>query len=93
MSLTAHPGAILRDITIPGLGISKKEFAARLDMSRVALDNILREKTSITPNVAVKLSFLLGGSAKFWLSIQAEHDIALAKETLKPENFPALITA
>jgi addiction module HigA family antidote len=76
MPPVAHPGRLL-----------KRELAAReLSANRVALDlgvpsgritDILNGRRSITPDTAVRLGRYFGNNALFWLSLQAQYDIAL----------------
>ena len=40
----AHPGAMLRDVVLPPLGICKTRLARRLGLSRYQLSQILAEK-------------------------------------------------
>ncbi|MEY3799028.1 MAG: hypothetical protein RLZZ406_329 [Pseudomonadota bacterium] len=55
-----HPGAILREDVFPTLGISVTEFAKRLGISRQTLHSVLAEKSSITPELALRIGAFLG---------------------------------
>jgi antitoxin HigA-1 len=70
----SHPGAALRDLVLPPLGMSKTRLARALGLSRHQLGRILDEKESITPTVAKKLESVIGGSARAWLDMQTAHD-------------------
>ena len=55
-----HPGEILREDVLPALGLTQKEFADRLGVSRLTVSEILLEKRSVTPDMAIRLGKLLG---------------------------------
>ena len=46
-----HPGALLREVVLPELGITQAEFADRLEVSRRTVSEILHERRSITPDM------------------------------------------
>lgn len=84
-----HPGEILAEDVLPFLkterGVTKAEFARRLHMSRVALDNILKGKSSITPPTAHRLARLVGSTPEHWLGLQADYDLTMTKAQLADE--------
>ena len=63
----SHPGAVLREIVLPELRMTKVTIAAALRLSRNQLHMILSEKQPVTPETAVKLEAAFGGSARMWL--------------------------
>lgn len=69
----AHPGVVLRDI-ISEFKIA--DVAKMLGVTRVTLSRILNAKTSITAEMALRLSKLLPNTtADFWLRLQAQYDL------------------
>jgi len=65
---------MLRDLVVPPLGISKARLARALGLPRYQLCQILAEKRSVTPNTALKLESVVGGSAQSWTDMQTAHD-------------------
>ena len=51
-----HPGEILRENVLPALGLTQKEFANNLGVSRVTVSELLHEKRGVTPDMAIRLS-------------------------------------
>ena len=49
-----HPGELLREDVIAELGLSVKETAERLGMSRVALSRVLNGRAAISPDLALR---------------------------------------
>jgi len=80
-----HPGELLREEILPATGLSKTAVAARLHISRQSLYDILREKQPVTPNIALRLGRLFDNSPAFWLSLQANYDMAVLGRQLKDE--------
>ena len=39
----------------------------------------------MTPDTALRLARYFGGSAEFWLGIQARYDLEVARRALQPE--------
>lgn len=70
-----HPGAILREVVLPELGITQGEFADRLGVSRRTVSEILHERRPVTPDMAIRLGKLLGNGAGLWLRMQQSVDV------------------
>lgn len=80
-----HPGAILRLDVLPALGLSVSEAAAQLRVTRQTLHRILSGRTSITPEMAVRLGKFCGNGPGLWLRMQASHDLWRAERELAGE--------
>jgi addiction module HigA family antidote len=80
-----HPGELLREEILPATGLSKTAVAARLHISRQSLYDILREKQPVTSNIALRLGRLFDNSPAFWLSLQANYDVAVLGRQLEDE--------
>ena len=65
-----HPGAVLREDVLPGLNITQVEFARRLGVSRVTVSELLHEKRSLSPDMAMRLAHLLDTTPESWLNMQ-----------------------
>lgn len=70
-----HPGAILREDVLPHLGMTQKEFADRLGVSRLTVSDVLHEKRPVTPDMAMRLGRLLGNGPEVWLRLQQTLDL------------------
>jgi len=57
------------------LGISQSAFAVRLGVSFPRLNEVVRQKRSVTPDTALRLARVLGMSADFWLGLQSDWDL------------------
>ena len=70
-----HPGEMLREDFMIDYGLTVANLAKALGISRQSVNEVLREKRSITPAMALKLSKLFGNSAEFWLNAQRAVDL------------------
>ena len=72
-----HPGEILREDILPGLGLAKTEIARRLGVSRQTLYDLIAERQPVTPAMALRLGKLFGNAPEFWLNLQQARDLRL----------------
>ena len=77
-----HPGALLREDVLPALRLSVTEAAEKLGITRQALHGVLAERTSITPEMAVRLGKFCGNGAELWLRLQMTRDLWLAQRKM-----------
>ena len=66
------PGEILRYEFLEPLGLSQKELAEALGITRVRLSEILRGRRAITPDTAFRLARFFGTTPEFWLGLQTD---------------------
>lgn len=85
-SLNIHPGELLREDVIKARDLTIGEAAKLLNVSRLTLSNIVNEKSSITPNMALKIAYVFGGNAELWLRLQQTYDFALAEQAFETEG-------
>ncbi len=76
-SLRRHPGEFLRHECIRAAGLTVKETAQRLGISRAGLNRILAGEGRITARLALSLENDFGWStAEMWLQMQVAYDLA-----------------
>ena len=88
-----HPGAFFREIVLPALPVSKAEAARALGISRHTLYQLLREKTRVTPEMALRLGKLCGDGPEIWLAMQSKHDLWQARRSVDVSAIPTLSAA
>jgi addiction module HigA family antidote len=76
-----HPGEFVREECLNPLGLTVTEGAKVLGVSRQALNNIVNEKTGISPEMAIRLEKAFGSSADMWLRLQLAFDLADARRS------------
>ena len=65
-----HPGEIIREDVLPGLGVSQGEFAEMLGVSRRTVVELVAERRSISSDMAIRLAHVLGTTPESWLKMQ-----------------------
>ena len=71
-----HPGGFVLRQCIKPLGLTIKDAAAALGVTRTTLSELVNGKRGISAEMAVRLSKVFGGSAESWLTQQAHYDVA-----------------
>lgn len=86
-----HPGEMLREDFVPDYELSVSGLAEALGVSRQTVNELLRERRAVSPEMALRLSRLFGNSPEFWLNAQravdlwdASQDIGREVERIKP---------
>lgn len=65
-----HPGEILREEFLEPMGISAYRLSVELHVTPPTVNDIVRERRGITPEMAARLSKYFGTSEQFWLNLQ-----------------------
>ena len=80
-----HPGEMIREDFIPDYNLSTASLAKALGVSRQTINELLRERRSVTPAMALRLSRLFGNSPEFWLNTQQTRDLWESEKRFKKE--------
>ncbi|MBA2713927.1 MAG: HigA family addiction module antidote protein [Rubrobacteraceae bacterium] len=70
-----HPGEMLLEEFLEPLGITQKEFAERIGVSYVRLNEIVNGRRGVTPSTALRLAKAFGTTPDFWLNGQTALDL------------------
>jgi addiction module HigA family antidote len=76
MKKPPHPGGFVLRQCVEPLGLTITAAASTLGVTRTTLSELVNEKRGISPEMAVRLSKVFGGSAASWLTQQAHYDLA-----------------
>ncbi len=71
-----HPGGFVLRQCIEPLHLTITAAATALGVTRTTLSELVHGKRGISPEMAVRLSKVFGGSAESWLVQQAHYDLA-----------------
>jgi addiction module HigA family antidote len=80
-----HPGEMIREDFIPDYSLTTTSLANSLGVSRQTINELLRERRSITPPMALRLSRLFGNSPEFWLNAQHARDLWESEKRFQKE--------
>ena len=70
-----HPGEMLREDFLPEYGLNTSTLARELGVSRQTVNELLRERPAVSPEMAIRLSRFFGNSPEFWLNAQRAVDL------------------
>ena len=78
-----HPGELIQRTYIePFEEITSNRVADKLGVARSTFSRLLRGESGISPEMAVRLSEVLGGSAESWLALQKSFDLYKARQVV-----------
>ena len=80
-----HPGEILYEEFLLPMGMTAHALAMALHVPAPRINDIVRQRRSITADTAMRLGRFFGVSAEFWMGIQADFDMARARDALAAE--------
>ncbi len=81
-----HPGIILGEDCIKPLGLTIKEAAFKLGVTRQNLSDIVNGKTAISPAMALKIAKAFNSDPEFWLNMQLKYDLWQARQKTNLDN-------
>lgn len=89
-----HPGEFIREVYLEAFAISSRQLAVSLCVSPSTLSRLLKGDSGISPEMALRLSKVLGRSPESWLAMQDMFDLSVARRTvnldqLQPLDFEA----
>lgn len=70
-----HPGEFIREVYLEPLDISSRNVAAKLKVAPSTFARLVNGKSSISPEMALRLSKTLGRSPESWLAMQNNYDL------------------
>ena len=85
-----HPGEFIIEVYLQPYGITARELARRLDVAPSTLSRILKGRSRVTPDMALRLSKVLGRSPESWLAMQDAHDLWVARQHTNLERVSKL---
>ena len=70
-----HPGEFIRGVYLEPLEVSARVVAAKLKVAPSTFSRLLNGKSSVTPEMALRLSVTLGRTPESWLVMQNNFDL------------------
>jgi len=80
-----HPGEMLREDFLPDYNLNATRLAEAVGVSRQSINELLRERRAVSPEMALRLGRLFGNSPEFWMNAQRAIDLWDAAESGKKE--------
>ena len=80
-----HPGEMLREDFLPDYDLTVSGLAEAIGVSRQSVNELLRERRAVSPEMALRLSRLFGNSPEFWLNAQRSVDLWEASNAIRED--------
>ncbi len=80
-----HPGEMLQEDFMPDYRLTVATLAESVGVSRQSINELLRGRRALTPEMALRLSRLFGNSPEFWLNAQRAVDLWDAAQSIKDQ--------
>lgn len=77
-----HPGEVLREEFLIPLGMTGHALALALQVPAPRINDIVRERRTITVDTALRLAKYFGTSAEFWMGLQTDFSMAQARSSM-----------
>lgn len=85
-----HPGEFIKRVYLTPFDIGSNALARSLHVSTGLISRLLNCKTDISPQMALKLSKVLGRSAESWLIMQDNYNLHKAKNEVNLNEYETL---
>ena len=80
------PGEILREEFLAEYDLSQSRLARAIGISPNRIADLIHNRRRITADTAVRLSLYFGNTAEYWINLQANYDLKMARRNLSPED-------
>ena len=80
-----HPGEMLREDFMPDFGLSVAGLAKAIGVSRQSINELVRGRRALSPEMGIRLARLFGNRPEFWLNAQRAVDLWDAAESIKSD--------
>jgi addiction module HigA family antidote len=76
---------MLREDFFPDYGLTVSRLAEALGVSRQSINELLRGRRAVSPEMSLRLARLFGNSPEFWLNAQRAVDLWDAAQVIKED--------
>jgi addiction module HigA family antidote len=73
---------VLREEFLLPLGLTTHALAMALQVPAPRINDIVRERRTVTADTALRLAHYFGTSAEFWMGLQADYDLKTSQPKL-----------
>lgn len=80
-----HPGEMLREDFLGDYGLTVASLAEAVGVSRQSINELLRGRRAVSPEMSLRLARLFGNSPEFWLNAQRAVDLWDAARAIKKD--------
>lgn len=91
---------MLREDFLPEYGLTVSSLAEAVGVSRQSINELLRERRGVSPEMALRLARLFGNSPEFWINAQRAVDLWDAEQAIqndvariRPLRIPGILSS
>ncbi|EIM5533254.1 TPA: HigA family addiction module antidote protein [Salmonella enterica] len=79
MANPAHPGQIIAE-ALEDMNVPLRKFAKAMEIAPSTASRLISGHTAVTPEMALRLSIVIGSTPETWLKIQSNYSLNKVKE-------------
>jgi addiction module HigA family antidote len=88
-----HPGEFIREVYLEPLNVSFRSVAEKLKVSPSTFHRLIKGQSSISSEMALRLSKTLGRTPESWLAMQDNYNLWQAKQRVNLDEVEKLVIA
>jgi len=77
-----HPGEFIDEVYLKPFGLSSRFLAEKLGVAPSTINRVIKKQSSVSPEMALRLSKAIGRSPESWLAMQDHYDLWQARQTV-----------
>jgi antitoxin HigA-1 len=77
-----HPGEVFQEEFLKPLSLSQNRLALAIGVPARRINEIVLGRRGVTADAALRLARYFGNSPQFWLGLQADYDLDVARRAL-----------
>ena len=81
-----HPGEFIEEIYLKPFGLSCRFLAEKLGVAPSTLNRVIKKQSSVSPEMALRLSLAIGRSPESWLAMQDNYDLWQVRQSASLAN-------
>lgn len=85
-----HPGEFIREVYLEPFNISYRSVAAKLKVSPSTFQRLIKGKSNISPEMALRLYKVFGRSPESWLAMQDNYNLWHARKLINLDEIEPL---
>ncbi|MFT5089728.1 MAG: addiction module HigA family antidote [Candidatus Latescibacterota bacterium] len=86
-----HPGEFIKEIYVQPFALSARQVATNLKVSPSTFNRLLNSESNVSPEMALRLSKVLGRSPESWLAMQDQYDLWHAERKVDLRGMKKLV--
>lgn len=88
--ISRHPGGIIRRRYLEPLKLTMTDLAEAMGVSLSSVSRIVNEKAELTSEMALRLSYVVGGTPEMWMGLQTSYSLDKARAEFSTEGLKRL---